>query len=98
MRYQYALTNRLGNRASNQDRCVIRHSEERALLVVADGMGGHARGDLAAQTTVDTLSRLFREQDGPIPNPRAFLDRALARAHEQVVRVGQAQQPPIEPR
>lgn len=98
MRYQYALTNRLGNRASNQDRCVIRHDEERALLVVADGMGGHARGDLAAQTTVDTLSRLFREQDGPIPNPHAFLDRALARAHEQVVRVGQAQQPPIEPR
>lgn len=98
MRYQYALTNRLGNRSSNQDRCAIRHGEDRALLVVADGMGGHARGDLAAQTAVDTLSRLFREQDGPIPAPRAFLDRALARAHEQVVRVGMAQQPPIEPR
>lgn len=98
MRYQYALTNRLGNRASNQDRCVIRHGEERALLVVADGMGGHARGDLAAQAAVDTLSRLFREQNGPIPDPRAFLERALTRAHEQVVRVGQAQQPPIEPR
>ena len=98
MRYQYALTNRLGNRGSNQDRCAIRLGEDRVLLVVADGMGGHARGDLAAQTTVDTLSRLFRDQDGPIPDPRAFLDRALARAHEQVVRVGQAQQPPIEPR
>ena len=98
MRYQYALTNRLGNRASNQDRCAIRHDEDRALLVVADGMGGHARGDLAAQTAVETLGRLFREQEGPIPNPRAFLDRALARAHEQVVRVGQAQEPAIEPR
>ena len=98
MRYQYALTSRLGNRGSNQDRCAIRLGEDRVLLVVADGMGGHARGDLAAQTTVDTLSRLFRDQDGPIPDPRAFLDRALARAHEQVVRVGQAQQPPIEPR
>lgn len=61
-------------------------------------MGGHARGDLAAQTAVDTLSRLFREQTVPIDNPRAFLARALQRAHEQVVRVGQAQQPPIEPR
>lgn len=98
MRYQYALTNRLGNRASNQDRCTIQHGEDRALLVVADGMGGHARGDLAAQAVVDTLARLFREQEGPIPDPRAFLARALTRAHEQVVRVGQAQQPPIEPR
>jgi serine/threonine protein phosphatase PrpC len=98
MRYQYALTNRLGNRASNQDRCAIRHGEDHVLLVVADGMGGHARGDLAAQTAVETLGRLFREHDGPFADPAAFLGRALARAHEQVVRVGQAQQPPIEPR
>lgn len=98
MRYQYALTNRLGNRANNQDRCAIRHGEDRSLLILADGMGGHARGDLAAQTAVDTLGRLFREHEGPFADPRAFLDRALARAHEQVVRVGLAQQPSIEPR
>jgi serine/threonine protein phosphatase PrpC len=98
MRYQYGLTNRLGNRASNQDRCSVRLGEDRVLLVVADGMGGHARGDLAAQVAVDTLSRLFREHEGPCPDPQAFLGRALIRAHEQVVRVGLAQDPPIEPR
>ncbi len=98
MRYQYALTNRLGNRASNQDRSVIRHGHGAALLVVADGMGGHARGDLAAQTVVDTFSRLFREHKGPFCTPEVFLARAMERAHEQVVRVGMAQTPPIEPR
>ena len=98
MRYQHAITNRLGNRQSNQDRCLIRHGKEAVLLVVADGMGGHARGDLAAQTAVDTFSRLFRQHKGRFQDPHDFLRNAMEQAHDRVTRVGLAQHPPIEPR
>jgi len=93
-----ASTNRLGNRNNNQDRCLTLLQPERALLVVADGMGGHARGDLAAQTTVESLSRSFLSCPGPIRDPEAFLLQALNHAHLAVVDAGHAQQPPVVPR
>ena len=96
--YITALTNRLGNRASNQDRCLIEEKPGQVLLVVADGMGGHARGDLAAQTAVDSLANSFRRQPARITDPQAFLVQAMATAHLDVVGAGKALQPPAEPR
>lgn len=98
MRYQFALSNRLGNRSSNQDRCAVRHGEHGVLLLVADGMGGHERGDLAAQTALDTFSRAFSQHKGAIKDPAVFLRKTMEQAHDRVVEVGMAQHPPIEPR
>jgi len=93
-----ALTNRLGNRSNNQDRCLVLEKAGHVLLVVADGMGGHARGELAAQTTIDSLSRSFMAQQGHIDNPRGFLRKALHAAHLEVVDAGRAVDPPVNPR
>jgi serine/threonine protein phosphatase PrpC len=59
-------------------------------------MGGHARGDLAAQACVDTLSRQLRARQG-LEDPAQFLREAFREAHRTIRRVGQAQKPPIEP-
>lgn len=96
MRIQVGQANRLGNRASNQDRCLLARREDVALLVVADGMGGHARGDLAAQTCIDTFDQHFRDHQ-VMDNPQQFLRDAFRDAHRSIQRVGQAQQPPIRP-
>jgi serine/threonine protein phosphatase PrpC len=93
-----ALTNRLGNRSNNQDRCLILERFGRVLLVVADGMGGHARGDLAAQTAIDSLSRSFLGQRGVIDDPQNFLKGALHSAHMDIVEAGNAENPPVNPR
>jgi len=93
-----ALTNRLGNRSNNQDRCLILERFGRILLVVADGMGGHARGELAAQTAIDSLSRSFLAQSGAIDNPQDFLKNAMHSAHMDVVDAGNADSPPVNPR
>ncbi len=93
-----AWTNRLGNRSNNQDRCLVLQRPGQTLLMVADGMGGHARGDLAAQTAVDSLSRSFISCRGHIADPHAFLEQALNHAHLMVVDTGRARQPPIDPR
>ncbi len=93
-----AWTNRLGNRSNNQDRCLLLERPWGTLLVVADGMGGHARGELAAQTAIDSLRRSFLSCPGPICAPQAFLEQALNHAHLEVFDTGNAQQPPLRPR
>jgi serine/threonine protein phosphatase PrpC len=98
MKIVHASSNRLGNRSSNQDRCLVLEHAASVLLVVADGMGGHARGDLAAQTAVDSLRRSLLSCLGPNDDPPRFLAQALNHAHLAVVDAGHAQQPPLEPR
>lgn len=93
-----ASSNRLGNRNSNQDRCLVLQRPGAVLLAVADGMGGHDRGDLAAQTAVDSLRRSFFSCPGHIDEPSRFLGHALNHAHLAVVDAGHAQQPVLEPR
>lgn len=93
-----AVANRLGNRTSNQDRMLVVEMPDQVLIAVADGMGGHARGDIAAQAAVDSLSKQFLEQKEPVKNPRKFLENALRKAHFSVVNAGNRQIPCITPR
>jgi serine/threonine protein phosphatase PrpC len=93
-----AWANRLGNRSSNQDRCLVLPRSNGVLLAVADGMGGHARGDLAAQAAVDSLRRSYLSCPGRIADPRGFLAQAFNHAHLAVVDAGLAHEPPLTPR
>ncbi len=54
-------------RETNQDALLVRN--DLGLFVVADGMGGHAAGDLAASIAVTTLEGLY--DDPEITQPRA---------------------------
>lgn len=99
MRFQTAQVSRLGNRPSNQDRFAVVAAQNAVLLVLADGMGGHARGELAAQILVDTFTRRFRASPGGrVPDPPGFLRQTTLDAHANVVEVGRRCTPPVEPR
>ncbi|MGH8280069.1 MAG: PP2C family protein-serine/threonine phosphatase [Gammaproteobacteria bacterium] len=83
MNVETAQVSRRGDRDQNQDRAYIIPAPTHLLLTLADGMGGHVSGDLAAETAVDMVARAFRDyQDGTAP--AGFLHDSIARAHRAV--------------
>lgn len=53
------FTHRAPDKAQNEDAlAIVPAGEDSGLLVVADGLGGQPRGDLAARTVVETISEV----------------------------------------
>jgi serine/threonine protein phosphatase PrpC len=77
-----------GNRHENQDRVDAFCHDSAALLVVVDGMGGHAEGARAAEVTVSTLRECFTDASRPLLDPQGFLTLSLAYCHARVVELG----------
>lgn len=85
MRFSIYQASRQGGRRYNQDRVAYSYSRDALLMVVADGMGGHSHGELAAQITVQTLAETFQRNARPkLKDPAAFLRGALERAHQAI--------------
>ena len=63
------------------------YTRESGLFVLADGMGGHPEGEVAAQIALQTVSALFQRQAKPqIQDVQEFLSGALLAAHHQILR------------
>ena len=88
----------LGDRDENQDRGVIVNSGEASLLVVVDGMGGHSKGELAAQTAIDSIVYEFEQESFPIEDGVEFLSWCIAKAHDAVVSLGKSMHSDERPR
>jgi serine/threonine protein phosphatase PrpC len=88
----------IGGRDCNQDRCFFLDSGDSILLGLADGLGGHPRGEVAAQLLQDVSETLFRREDKPLAEPQRFMLRCIGKAHRAIRRFGQRQAPPIVPR
>ena len=88
MPWQFSLASDIGGRSEQQD-CLDMLSSESGdthLVVVADGMGGHRDGALAARTVIDTARRRFNS--GPVPDPRAFLRELCLESHQGISAFG----------
>src|ERR1700757_3356405 len=96
LRVEYADMSLLGGREENQDRVATAVAERAALLVVVDGMGGHADGARAAQVTQRVIVDAFWHAPQPLFDPLVFLHLTLGKAHDEVVKLGA--QLPLEQR
>lgn len=88
MNFETAEVSLLGDRGSNQDRAMVVTGDSGWLLAVADGMGGHADGALAAETAVKALVEAFRHCPHPVEDPNGFLETSINAAHDAVYKLG----------
>lgn len=96
--HELAKLSLIGDRKRNQDRCTVVESGNSLLLAIADGMGGHPKGEVAAQIVIDTCRKFMQQTPQPILSPGSFLKRLMHKAHEEIVSFGYEQEPVIEPR
>jgi serine/threonine protein phosphatase PrpC len=86
MKFALVQDSRLGARRMNQDRVGHWRTPQSLLLVVADGMGGHLHGEVAANLAADLFGASFQREAKPkLANPAEFLAQTIAAAHALIL-------------
>jgi len=87
MKFSAFQISRIGGREINEDRMGYVSTSDSALFALADGMGGHPLGEVAAQIAVQTIMTMFQRHAQPMIGDTAdFLRTALLAAHNQIMR------------
>ena len=90
MKFTIYQESRIGKRKNNEDRIAYCYSREALLMLVADGMGGHHHGEVAAQIAVQTLTSAFQRDAQPaIADPFLFLQKGMTNAHQAILAYSQ---------
>ncbi|MEO8342492.1 MAG: protein phosphatase 2C domain-containing protein, partial [Gallionella sp.] len=83
MNFSIHQASNIGNRKFNQDRVAYAYTNDALLLVLADGMGGHLHGELAAGLAIETFVESFGQHAQPrIADPDDFLRETMRYTHE----------------
>lgn len=99
MKFTIYQNSRQGQRAHNEDRLAYSYSKDSLLLVLADGMGGHRHGEIAAQLAIKTLTDAFQRLAKPLLNsPAKFLTDHIQQVHDMIENVTQTQNLAESPR
>lgn len=99
MKFSVFQVSRIGGREINEDRMGYSYTSAAGLFLVADGMGGHPEGEVAAQLTLQVMSAMFQEAAQPeLPDCGLFLTRAVSAAHRQILRYASERGMPDAPR
>jgi serine/threonine protein phosphatase PrpC len=99
MKFSVYQLSRQGGRARNEDRMGYCYTREAGLFALADGMGGHPEGEVAAQLALQTLAGLFQREAQPrLADPQRFLQESLLAAHQQLLRYAGERALPDTPR
>lgn len=86
MKFTIYQESRPGARPTNEDRIAYCYSREALLMVVADGMGGHLHGEVAAHIAVQYITEYFQREASPtLKDPFLFLTRGIINAHHAIL-------------
>lgn len=86
MKFTIYQESRIGQRRNNQDRLAHCYSRDALLMVLADGMGGHLHGEVAAQIAVQYVTEAFQREAVPrLDDPFDFLASGLNNAHHAII-------------
>jgi serine/threonine protein phosphatase PrpC len=86
MRFTIFQDSRQGDRTGNEDRVGYSYSRDVLLMTIADGMGGHQDGEVAAELAITEITRRFQhEARNKLRKPSDFLVSAIQSAHRAIV-------------
>ncbi len=87
MKFSVFQVSRKGGRQLNEDRMGYSYTRSSSILLLADGMGGHPEGEVAAQLALQAMSAMYQKQANPeIEDITAFLTSAVMAAHRQIIK------------
>ena len=87
MKFSVFQISRKGQREKNEDRMGYCYTRESGLFLLADGMGGHPEGEVAAQLALQTIAAMYQSEARPvIADTVGFLSTAVTAAHHQIIR------------
>jgi len=87
MDYSITQKSHQGGRDYNEDRTAIFEKNGTIFLVLGDGLGGHAGGEIASQALIDALGDSFNKAtDEQLDDAATFLTLAINFAHHTVHR------------
>lgn len=99
MKFSIFQVSRRGGRAINEDRMGYCYTRSSGIFLLADGMGGHPQGEVAAQLTLQTVAALYQKAAKPeVADVGAFLHSAVLLAHQQILRYSSEKGMPDTPR
>ncbi len=99
MRFAIYQDTHVGGRPSNQDRMGYCFTRETLLLLLADGMGGHLNGEIAAALSLQVMGALFRERATPVvADPPGLLSELIFAAHQSLLAYRAQRRLPDTPR
>jgi len=87
MKFSIFQVSRKGGRQLNEDRMGYSYTRSSGILLLADGMGGHPEGEVAAQLALEAMSAIYQKQATPvIEDITAFLTSAIMAAHRHIIK------------
>lgn len=99
MQFSVYQESHIGGRKVNQDRMGYSFTRDALLLLLADGMGGHIRGEMAATIAMQTIGGMFQQNANPyIKKPEVFLEDSFFAAHREIHRYRAIHNLPETPR
>jgi len=91
VRFTVHQISRRGGREKNEDRMGYCYTRDAGLFALADGMGGHPEGDIAAQVALQSLAARFQhEAKSALTDPLRFLQDAIIAGHHQLLQYATA--------
>jgi serine/threonine protein phosphatase PrpC len=88
MNFSVHQSSHIGDRKFNQDRVAYAYNNDALLLVLADGMGGHLHGEVAAALAVETFIEAFGQYAvSQRADPQTFLADTMLHANQRILKI-----------